>query len=90
METKQKLDEDTKNKSAEDYSNKVLNVSSSMNWGVHMYHGNKIQMDTSKAMGEQIVLLYRHSSIYAVNVGTQKRNRGSKTCVNRGYLVVLK
>ena len=53
METKQKLDEDTKNKSAEDYSNKVLNVSSSMNWGVHMYHGNKIQMDTSKAMGEQ-------------------------------------
>ena len=58
MENKQKLDEKTKNKSAEDYSNKVLNVSSSMNWGVHMYHGNKIQMDTSKAMGEQIVLLW--------------------------------
>ena len=57
MENKQKLDEETKNKSAEDYSNKVLNVSSSMNWGVHMYHGNKIQMDSSKAMGEQIFLL---------------------------------
>ena len=79
METKQKLDEDTKNKSAEDYSNKVLNVSSSMNWGVHMYHGNKIQMDTSKAMGEQIVLLYRHSSIYAVNVGTHKKMQKAKT-----------
>ena len=54
MENKQKLDEETKNKSAADYSNKVLNVSSSMNWGVHMYHGNKIQMDTSKAMGKQL------------------------------------
>ena len=52
METKQKLDDEFKNKRAEDYSNKVLNVSSSMNWGVHMYHGAKIQMDTSKAMGE--------------------------------------
>ena len=60
-------------------SNKVLNVSSSMNWGVHMYHGNKIQMDTSKAMGEQIVLLYRHSSIYAVNVGTHKKMQKAKT-----------
>ena len=52
MENKQKLDDEFKNKRAEDYSNKVLNVSSSMNWGVHMYHGNKIQMDTSKAMGK--------------------------------------
>ena len=34
--------------------------------------------------------LYRHSSIYAVNVGTQKENRGSKNRVNRGYLLVLK
>ena len=33
---------------------------------------------------------YRHSSIYAVNVGAQKQTRGSKNCVNRGYLVVLK
>ena len=33
---------------------------------------------------------YRHSSIYAVNVGTQKQNRGSKNRVNRGYLLVLK
>ena len=33
---------------------------------------------------------YRHSSIYAVNVGTQKQTRGSKNRVNRGYLVVLK
>ena len=31
---------------------------------------------------------YRHSSIYAVNVGTQKK-RGSKNRLNRGYLVVL-
>ena len=27
---------------------------------------------------------YRHSSIYAVNVGTQEKNRGSKNLVNRG------
>ena len=52
LENKQKLDDEFKNKRAEDYSNKVLNVSSSMNWGVQMYHGNKIQMDTSKAMGK--------------------------------------
>jgi hypothetical protein len=32
---------------------------------------------------------YRHSSIYAVDVGTQK-NSGSKNFVNRDYLVVLK
>ena len=36
------------------------------------------------------IYLYRHSSIYAVNMGTQKKNRGSKNRVNRGYLVVLK
>jgi hypothetical protein len=28
--------------------------------------------------------------IYAVNVVTQKKNRGSKNCINPGYLVVLK
>ena len=28
--------------------------------------------------------------IYAVNMGTQKQNRGSKNSVNQGYLVVLK
>ena len=33
---------------------------------------------------------YRHSSIYAVNVGTHTKNRGSKNRVTRGYLVVLK
>ena len=33
---------------------------------------------------------YRHSSIYAVNVGTQKKNHMIKNRVNRGYLVVLK
>jgi hypothetical protein len=33
---------------------------------------------------------YRHSLIYAVNMGTQKKNRGSKNRVNLGYLVVLK
>ena len=31
---------------------------------------------------------YRHSSIYAVNVETQKENRGSKNRVNQGYLLV--
>ena len=35
-------------------SNKVLNVSNSMNWGVHMYQGPKIQMDASKAMGKKL------------------------------------
>ena len=34
--------------------------------------------------------LYRHSLIYAVNVGTHKKTRRSKNRVNRGYLVVLK
>ena len=33
---------------------------------------------------------YRHSLIYADNVGTQKKNRGRKNCVNQGYLLVLK
>ena len=31
--------------------------------------------------------IYSH---YAVSVGTQIKNRGSKNHVNRGYLVVLK
>ena len=30
--------------------------------------------------------LHRHSSIYAVNVGTQMKNRGSKNRINRGCL----
>ena len=34
--------------------------------------------------------LYRHSLIYAVNVGTHKKNEESKNRVNQGYLVVLK
>ena len=33
---------------------------------------------------------YRHSSIYAVYVGTQMKNRRSKNSVNLGYLVVIK
>ena len=33
---------------------------------------------------------YRHFLIYAVNVGTQIKNRGNKNYVNRGYLIVLK
>ena len=33
---------------------------------------------------------YRHSLIYAVNVGTHKKLAESKNCVNRGYLLVLK
>ena len=33
---------------------------------------------------------HRHSSIYAVNMGTETKNRGSKNRVNRDYLVVLK
>ena len=34
-------------------------------------------------------MVYRHSSIYAVNVGTRKKKAESKNPVNRGYLVVL-
>ena len=33
---------------------------------------------------------YRHSSIYAVKVGTHKQNSESKNSVNRDYLGVLK
>ena len=40
--------------------------------------------------GLGMLMVYRHSSIYAVNVGTQIKNHGSKNRVNRGYLVVLK
>ena len=36
------------------------------------------------------MIVYRHSLIYTVNVGTQRKSRGSKNRVNRGYLVVLK
>ena len=35
-------------------------------------------------------VMYRHSSIYAVNVGTQKKKGRSKNRINRGYLVGLK
>ena len=31
---------------------------------------------------------YRHSMIYAVNVGTHKKDAESENCINRGYLVV--
>ena len=35
--------------------------------------------------------MYRHSSIYAVNVGTHIKKRGKKkNYINIGYLVVLK
>ena len=33
---------------------------------------------------KEILPMYRHSSIYAVNVGTQNKNR-----INRGYIAVL-
>ena len=33
---------------------------------------------------------YRHSSIYAVNVGTHKKTAEGENRVNQGYLVVLK
>ena len=38
----------------------------------------------------QLIVLYRHSSIYAVNMGTHKKTAESKNHINRGYLVVLK
>ena len=34
--------------------------------------------------------MYRHSLIYAVNMGVQKQNRGSKSSINRSYLVHCK
>ena len=37
-----------------------------------------------------VKLLYRHSSIYPVNVGTCAKKRGSKNHINQGYLVVQK
>ena len=37
-----------------------------------------------------ITALYRHSSIYPVNVGAYKKTAESENCVNRGCLVVLK
>ena len=33
---------------------------------------------------------YRHSSIYAVNVGTLEKTAESENHVNQGYLVILK
>ena len=46
------LVEKQKPKSAEAYSASVFQKNvSSLSWGVQMYTGNKIQMDTSKAMG---------------------------------------
>ena len=35
-------------------------------------------------------IVYRHSSIYAVNVGTHKKTSESENRVNCNYLVVLK
>ena len=48
---------------------------------------SKIKPQTAKKI--ELFSMYRHSSIYAVNVGTQK-NRRSKNRINRGYLVVIK
>ena len=52
------------------------------------------KISTSKLLSEpylfEKILMYRHSSICAVNVGTHKKTAESKTRVNRGYLVVLK
>ena len=46
------LVEKQKPKSAEAYSASVFQKNvSSLSWGVQMYTGHKIQMDTSKAMG---------------------------------------
>ena len=46
------LQEKQKPKDAEAYSASVFQKNvSSLSWGVQMYTGNKIQMDTSKAMG---------------------------------------
>ena len=45
--------------------------------GLHQFLGTKTT-ETNK---------YRHSSIYAVNMETQNKNRGSKNRVNRGYLI---
>ena len=39
---------------------------------------------------ENIEKNHRHSSIYAVNVGTHKKPAERENCLNRGYLVVLK
>ena len=36
------------------------------------------------------VTTYRHSSIYAANVGTQGKNCGNNNHINQGYLVALK
>ena len=42
--------------SAEEYSASVFQKNASaLNWGVQMYHGGRIQMDTSKAMGKSNV-----------------------------------
>ena len=43
----------------------------------------------TKAMDVKFETNYRHSLIYAVNVGTHKKPVESENCVNQGYLVVL-
>ena len=54
------------------------------NWNVSIIWSKEIVFTPE----EHCFHLYRHSSIYAVNVRTQKQNQGSKNLVNRGYLVV--
>ena len=51
---------------------------------------NKILHSSYPEVTEKAYFMIRYSSIYAVNVGTQKINRRSKNHINRGYLVVLK
>ena len=61
--------------------------------GGHKYYvayfqnGNLIIRGNKNPLNQFVI--YRHSSIYAVNVGTQNKNCGSKNRVNQGYLVVL-
>ena len=54
-----------------------------------MPHPNALSLANSGVV-RFFLSIYRHSLIYAVNEGTQNKNRGIKNCVNQGYLVVLK
>ena len=54
------------------------------------HFGSKLYLTKSTTALKNLDKWCRHSSIYAVNVGTHKKTAESKNTLNQGYLVVLK
>ena len=66
---------------------KVIKILSAMNSKEGKRHQAFSVIYFAQNLKEFHTFIYRHSSIYAVNVGTHKKTAESENRVNRGYLV---